>query len=267
MSPWRGQYREFAALLPAEGEPWLKVQRVGGEGGVHLDLDVDEPLPVAAERAVRLGAAVVGDLGDVVVCRSPGVRLLPHPWAGRRRRARCAQAPRACSTRSASTSHRGGMPPRSPSGPSSQGGRWTTPTPTTSSRASPGPRGCQCGSSCSGSPRVTGLCGARRPLRGRPRGRGRAPRRPGGERGGRRPGLDRDAGARRAPVLRHRSPPRTIGPRHPDHRARPACRGRWRPWGQRLDLPDLRRRPRPQRCVWSAHRPQLPAHRSCPRRA
>jgi glyoxalase superfamily protein len=72
VSPWRGQYREFATLLPAEGEPWLKVQRVGGEGGVHLDLDVDEPLPVAAERAVRLGAAVVGDLGDVVVCRSPG---------------------------------------------------------------------------------------------------------------------------------------------------------------------------------------------------
>ena len=160
VSPWRGQYREFATLLPAEGEPWLKVQRVGGEGGVHLDLDVDEPLPVAAERAVRLGAAVVGDLGDVVVCRSPGgfvFCLTPGP--GRRRRARCARAPRACSTRSASTSHRGGMPPRSPSGPSSQGGRWTTPTPTTSSRASPGPRGCQCGSSCSGSPRVTGLRG------------------------------------------------------------------------------------------------------------
>jgi len=72
VSAWRGDYREFATLLPAEGDPWLKVQRVGGEGGVHLDLDVDEPLPVAAERAVRLGAAVVGDLGDVVVCRSPG---------------------------------------------------------------------------------------------------------------------------------------------------------------------------------------------------
>ena len=72
VSAWRGDYREFATLLPAEGDPWLKVQRVGGEGGVHLDLDVDEPLPVAAERSVRLGAAVVGDLGDVVVCRSPG---------------------------------------------------------------------------------------------------------------------------------------------------------------------------------------------------
>jgi hypothetical protein len=72
VSAWRGDYREFATLLPAEGDPWLKVQRVGGEGGVHLDLDVDEPLPVAAERAVSLGGAVVGDLGDVIVCRSPG---------------------------------------------------------------------------------------------------------------------------------------------------------------------------------------------------
>ena len=72
LSPWRGQHREFATLLPADGDPWLKVQRVGGEGGIHLDLDVEGPLPEAAERAVRLGAGVVGDLGDVIVCRSPG---------------------------------------------------------------------------------------------------------------------------------------------------------------------------------------------------
>lgn len=72
LSEWRGDYREFATLLPAKGDPWLKVQRVGGEGGVHLDLDVDEPVPVAAKRAQQLGAVVVGDLGDVVVCRSPG---------------------------------------------------------------------------------------------------------------------------------------------------------------------------------------------------
>jgi hypothetical protein len=72
LSPLRGQHGEFATLLPPEGDPWLKVQRVGGEGGIHLDLDVEEPLPEAAERAVRLGAAVVGDLGDVIVCRSPG---------------------------------------------------------------------------------------------------------------------------------------------------------------------------------------------------
>jgi hypothetical protein len=72
LSAWRGQHAEFATLLPAEGDPWLKVQRVGGAGGIHLDLDVDGPLPAAAERAVALGATVVGDLGDVIVCRSPG---------------------------------------------------------------------------------------------------------------------------------------------------------------------------------------------------
>jgi hypothetical protein len=72
LSARRGQRGEFATLLPREGDPWLKVQRVGGAGGVHLDLDVEEPLPEAAERAVGLGATVVGDLGDVIICRSPG---------------------------------------------------------------------------------------------------------------------------------------------------------------------------------------------------
>jgi hypothetical protein len=72
LSPWRGEHREFATLLPAEGDPWMKVQRVGGPGGIHLDLDVDEPLPEAAQRAVALGATVVRDLGNVVTCRSPG---------------------------------------------------------------------------------------------------------------------------------------------------------------------------------------------------
>ncbi|MDF2090713.1 VOC family protein [Knoellia sp. 3-2P3] len=72
LSPWRGEHREFATLLPADGDPWLKLQRVGGDGGIHLDLDVEQPLPEAAERAVGLGAAVVGDFGDVIVCRSPG---------------------------------------------------------------------------------------------------------------------------------------------------------------------------------------------------
>lgn len=72
LSPWRGERSEFATLLPAEGDPWVKVQRVGGKGGVHLDLDVDVPLSEAAERAVALGAEVVATLDDVVVCRSPG---------------------------------------------------------------------------------------------------------------------------------------------------------------------------------------------------
>jgi Glyoxalase-like domain len=82
LSPWRGQYREFATLLPEEGDPWVKVQRVGGPGGTHLDLDVDEPLPQAAARAARVGATIVGEYEDLVVCRSPGGFVFClTPWA------------------------------------------------------------------------------------------------------------------------------------------------------------------------------------------
>ncbi|KQU64691.1 VOC family protein [Phycicoccus sp. Root101] len=71
LSPWRGGRGEFATLLPAEGDPWVKVQRVGGAGGVHVDLEVDD-VPEAAGRARDLGAVVLDDLGTLVVCRSPG---------------------------------------------------------------------------------------------------------------------------------------------------------------------------------------------------
>lgn len=72
LSARRGERDEFATLLPEHGDPWLKVQRVGGPGGVHLDLDVDGSPQQAAGRAEALGAEVVADLGEVVVCRSPG---------------------------------------------------------------------------------------------------------------------------------------------------------------------------------------------------
>jgi len=77
VSPWRGDHDEFATLLPAQGDPWVKVQRVGGPGGLHVDLDVDGPLEAAREHALSLGATVVAEWQDqggleVVVCRSPG---------------------------------------------------------------------------------------------------------------------------------------------------------------------------------------------------
>jgi hypothetical protein len=77
LSPWRGDALQFATLLPERGDPWVKVQRVGGRGGIHLDLDVDVPLAQARELAVRLGAEVLDEVMDdgelaVVVCRSPG---------------------------------------------------------------------------------------------------------------------------------------------------------------------------------------------------
>lgn len=70
-SPPRGEHGEFATLLPERGNSWLKLQRVGDDGGVHVDLDVDVPLTEAAAEAVRLGAAELTRRDDVVVMSSP----------------------------------------------------------------------------------------------------------------------------------------------------------------------------------------------------
>lgn len=67
----RGPHREFASLLPPDGDAHLRVQRVAdGPGGIHLDLHVDDPR-AAADEAVLLGASEVADNGYVVL-RSPG---------------------------------------------------------------------------------------------------------------------------------------------------------------------------------------------------
>ena len=93
VSPRRGDREEFATLLPADGSAWVKVQRVGGGGGVHVDLDVQEPLETARDEALGHGAQVLAEVPDddgvlgVVVCRSPGgfvfclTRWLPHETA------------------------------------------------------------------------------------------------------------------------------------------------------------------------------------------
>lgn len=71
----RGERGEFRTLLPADGDPCLRVQVVvDGPGGVHLDLHVDD-VEVLAARAVELGAEVVARPGHVVL-RSPGGLLL-----------------------------------------------------------------------------------------------------------------------------------------------------------------------------------------------
>lgn len=82
LSPTRGERDEFATFLPAHGDPWIKVQAVQSGGGVHLDLDVDDPR-TAAEEAKALGASELGVLRDetstggdgtesVVIMASPG---------------------------------------------------------------------------------------------------------------------------------------------------------------------------------------------------
>jgi hypothetical protein len=85
LSPARGEYREFATLEPAEGDAFLRVQRVlDGPGGIHLDLHVPDPR-AAADLAVGLGGTEVADLGHVVL-RSPGgltFCLVDHPASQR----------------------------------------------------------------------------------------------------------------------------------------------------------------------------------------
>lgn len=56
VSPFRGEESEFATLLPPQGDPVLRVQRLAdGMPGIHLDLHVDS-IPVMARRALQLGA-------------------------------------------------------------------------------------------------------------------------------------------------------------------------------------------------------------------
>jgi hypothetical protein len=71
LSPVRGEHGQFATLLPAHGDAWLKVQAVDqGPGGVHLDIDTDDRSALVA-RAVELGATVQATYHDVVVLSSP----------------------------------------------------------------------------------------------------------------------------------------------------------------------------------------------------
>ena len=71
LSATRGEHDEFATLVPRDGDPYLKVQRIqDGSGGIHLDLHTDD-VPGLVEQAASLGAEVQWS-GDHVVMRSPG---------------------------------------------------------------------------------------------------------------------------------------------------------------------------------------------------
>lgn len=70
-SPTRGDGGQFVTLLPVEGDPHIRVQRVDrGLGGTHLDLHTDETSRLVDE-AIDLGATLMGD-EPVHVLRSPG---------------------------------------------------------------------------------------------------------------------------------------------------------------------------------------------------
>lgn len=71
LSPERGETGQFVTLLPPDGDAWVKLQRVDGAGGVHLD--VDTPDRAAGLRALLgAGASPAWRYHDVEVVRSPG---------------------------------------------------------------------------------------------------------------------------------------------------------------------------------------------------
>lgn len=97
VSARRGARSEFATLLPADGDPFLKLQQVvqSPPGGLHLDLHTDDVNGLAA-RAEQLGAGASYLDAGYVVCGSPGGmtfcvvghpgsrRPSPVPWPGGR---------------------------------------------------------------------------------------------------------------------------------------------------------------------------------------
>ncbi|MFD3593934.1 VOC family protein [Nocardia sp. NPDC058640] len=70
LSARRGEHDEFVTLLPATGPAWLKMQAVDDDGGIHLDLDVDD-IPAAVATATGLGARAVTVQPDFTVMNSP----------------------------------------------------------------------------------------------------------------------------------------------------------------------------------------------------
>lgn len=83
LSAPRGADEEFATLLPAAGDAFLKVQRLhAGSDRVHLDLHVPDPR-AAADAAAIAGAVELVDRGYVVMASPGGLVLcfVDHPAA------------------------------------------------------------------------------------------------------------------------------------------------------------------------------------------
>jgi hypothetical protein len=88
LSPRRGEHGEFATFLPDDADPWLKLQGVReGDGGAHLDIDVDDVDAVTHAALEEHGATLVGREGvDLSVLRTPGGQLFCLTrWEGRER--------------------------------------------------------------------------------------------------------------------------------------------------------------------------------------
>jgi len=70
-SPARGQHGQFATLLPLQGDPHIRVQRVDdGPAGSHLDVHTDDKSRLVGQ-AIDLEATLV-DADPINILRSPG---------------------------------------------------------------------------------------------------------------------------------------------------------------------------------------------------
>jgi len=86
----RGPGGRFMTLLPADGDAYLRVQRIDeGIGGCHLDLLLDptvQSLDAACARAMSLGARLLSREDDRVLLASPGgFAFCLVPWDGEQR--------------------------------------------------------------------------------------------------------------------------------------------------------------------------------------
>ena len=81
LSEFRGN-REAATLLPRDGDPYLKVRRIDGPGGIQLDLHTDD-MAGLFDRARECGAeGLLREGGDFSPMTSPGgypFRIVIHP--------------------------------------------------------------------------------------------------------------------------------------------------------------------------------------------
>lgn len=72
LSPPRGQFGEFATLLPSSGDAYLRVQRLEeGAASCHVDLHVDDIVGVT-NFAIELGATQISQGPAIRTLRSPG---------------------------------------------------------------------------------------------------------------------------------------------------------------------------------------------------
>jgi hypothetical protein len=86
LSAPRGDRDQFSTLLPSDGDPYLRAQRVQAGGGSHLDLHVDD-VEAYVRQALAVGAGVERQDAGPVILRSPAgmaVCVVSHRGEARR---------------------------------------------------------------------------------------------------------------------------------------------------------------------------------------